>query len=561
MKPYQDNATAAAQEIQRLSQPTPPAPPAPHARLLAMVQGLSVGLGAAGKALATHGREGGVDDVLAYEKQKQEMAQSAQQAAQSKINQQIEQQKVVYSTNLALANNAHLMATLPLDLSRSEVALAGEKQQQGITSADFAAAHGGMDYDTFQKVLSGTTPNSANAGTAPQFFVASANQQLAAATRVLGANDPYVQNLHAVLATPTATAGDLWRATNQVSTQLGQQEKATDAQIKKDSAFANSTVGKLSTPTALADPGAQAAIQAAIADPRTDAADIPTLRALLPQAAVAQLNAANLKMREARNQQVITQGDPDQAGQLLANRSLTLSELKARQVTPKFIQDAVLAAQKYDPNFKAAEADAQAKNAAAPSNTQFFGNTDSLLVKGGTLDQLQQAYKNLGNTKIPAINTIENLRKAAVGSGPLATVYAAQLAVADDGSKILSGGVGSDSAREQFLKLINADLSPAGQAATLAQIRQGVESTRNGRIGTNPYLKDMFPDPTTRQETAGQAGTQPAQAAQSKAANYSRPSGVSSGAVLMSVPGDPTPRWIEPVNQKAAKNLGATEVK
>jgi hypothetical protein len=129
---------------------------------------------------------------------------------------------------------------------------------------------------------------------------------------------------------------------------------------------------------------------------------------LLPKAAVAQFNAEAIKQREARNTQILSQGDPDQAGRLLANRSLTLDELKSRQVTPQFITAAIQSAQKYDPTFKAAESAAQAKIAASPANSQFFGNTDSLLVRGGTLDQLQKVGDSLGNTKLPALNSLEN---------------------------------------------------------------------------------------------------------------------------------------------------------
>jgi hypothetical protein len=230
----------------------------------------------------------------------------------------------------------------------------------------------------------------------------------------------------------------------------------------------------------------------------------------LPQAAVAQANAENIKAREARTQQIVNQGDPTEAGRLLADRSLTLSELKSRQVTPKFIADSIAAAQKLDPTYKAAEAEAQGKIAASPANSQFFGNTDSLLVKGGTLDQLAAAYKALGNTQIPVINKLDNLRKAAVGSGPLAAAYAAQLGVADDYSKVISGGSGSDTSRQQALDIMALNLSPEGQASAIAQIRKTIESQRNGRVGTNPYMRDMYPDPSTRQETPGQSGTQAA---------------------------------------------------
>ena len=87
---------------------------------------------------------------------------------------------------------------------------------------------------------------------------------------------------------------------------------------------------------------------------------------------------------------------------------MTLDELKSRQVTPKFIADAVNAAKKYDPTFKAPEAAAQAKIAGAPSNQQFFGNTDSLLIHGGTLDQLLEAGNHISQDDWQILNKTKN---------------------------------------------------------------------------------------------------------------------------------------------------------
>lgn len=255
-------------------------------------------------------------------------------------------------------------------------------------------------------------------------------------------------------------------------------------------------VTQLSTPEMLANPGAQAAIQAKIQDPKTDPADIPRLHALLPKAAVAQQQAVRQKAREAAATQAVAQGDPNAAGQLLASRTLTIDEMKVRGLTPDFQAKAIQAAQRIDPNFKAPEAAAQGKIATSAAYSQFFGNTDSLLVKGGTLDQLAARGDALGNTMIPKYNTLANWTKAALGQGPQAAYAATALGVADDYSKVMTGsGQGSDTSRQQALDIIGRDLSPAGRAAAADAIRQAVRSQRQGRIGSNPYLRDMYPDP------------------------------------------------------------------
>jgi hypothetical protein len=552
--PHIQAANAAADQATKIAaESTAAPPPGPHAKLLAMVQGLAVGLGAASRSLATRGKEGGAEDVQNFYAKQQELQQSAQAARDASKNQRLQQALTAVSTNTALANMAHLAATWPGELTEQGLKIAAAKQGLSTNAADFAAAHGGMTADDFNAQLSGAAPVGGTTKVNP-WFSNNANIQLAGAVKQLGANDPYVQAVYKVLQDPNASAKDLYVASTNLQNQIGTQAKATDEQIKKDSAFANSTVGKLATPTALADPGAQAAIQAAIDSPSTDPKDIPTLRGLIPQAALAQQNALNIKMREQRNQELVDNGTPEDAAKLLVNHSLTLPELKTRKVTAGFILEATKRAQEIDPTFKPSEADAQAKAAGSEANVQFFRNTDSLLVKNGTLDQLAAAYKNLGNTKLPAVNTLENLRKAAVGDSTIARAYAAQLGVIDDYAKVMAGSGGSDNAREAAFKILSLGLSPDAQSAAIDQIKQQVESQRNGQIGVNPYLKDMFPDPATRREVAGLAGTQPA-----LKQTYTRPAGVSSGAKLMQAPGG-QPHWIEPVNQKAAQNAGAVEL-
>lgn len=566
-------AMAAPDVTDRSINPTqPPAPPAGakpvntggHSKLLAMVQGLSIGLSAAGTSLGTHGQEGGAPEVQAYYQKQQQAKQQAAAAQQALKSQQTQNQLTTAQTNEANARTRMLQGTfhdeqLKSHFQTQEAGIATESAAQNMFDSTGRIPQGwtvdeatGQVKEAPQTPAAGTTPSSgapaaaaatpgnaltpnllpgvtpgaptpnaapATAPSGPSIFDRRQGMILQYAGQKLGTDDTDVKTAQAVLADPKSTASQKRIAVLQVQNKAGMQEEAVkdlltkaDLQAKQEANLANSSVAKLSTPESLVNPGAQAAIQAKIDDPKTDPADVPRLRALLPQAAVAQLNAVNNKVREARLQQVALSGDPAEAGKLLADRSMTLAELKTRFTKSQDVERAIEEAQKIDPTYKPAEADDQAKLASSAANSQFFGNTDSLLVKGGTLDQLTKAYAGLGNTQIPAINKLDNLRKASVGNGPIAAAYAAQLAVADDVSKVISGGAGSDNSRQQVLDIMARDLSPEGQTAAINQIRDSIRSQRNGRIGINPYMKDMYPDPSTMQETAGVSGTQKAAA-------------------------------------------------
>jgi hypothetical protein len=82
--------------------------------------------------------------------------------------------------------------------------------------------------------------------------------------------------------------------------------------------------------------------------------------------------------------------------------------------------------------------------------------------------------------------------KASGGSGPIAKYASIALGVADDYSKVMSGGQGSDTSRSQALQLLSAKQSPEQRAASLEGIRGSVNSQINSRVGNNAVLKKMY---------------------------------------------------------------------
>lgn len=199
------------------------------------------------------------------------------------------------------------------------------------------------------------------------------------------------------------------------------------------------------------------------------------------------------EMSLARQRQALSQGDPSAAAKLLVDGDATLSELKARGATPEFIANTLTAAkQMSNGQYNAQAADAQFQVAKSPTNVAFFGSAKSLIDKGGTLDQLADIAKKIPSNKIPAFNSIEDWTKAAAGSGPLAQYAATALAFADDYSKVMGGGQGSDTSRLQALNLIPKNASPEARAGAIIGARGGVVSQVKSRIGKNPILERMY---------------------------------------------------------------------
>ena len=216
--------------------------------------------------------------------------------------------------------------------------------------------------------------------------------------------------------------------------------------------------------------------------------------------------ALQMDAAKKRTEQAIADGDPVAAGKLLAQGLVAPSQIISTR-KPDFATKAFTAAQTFDPTFNPQRAEAQFKVAGSPSNLAFFGSAKSLTDKGGTLDQLAAAAKDIPGGQIPIFNTIADAQKAATGSGPIAKYASLAVGVADDYSKVMGGGVGSDSSREQALHLIPQNASPEARNAAIEGIRGSVGSQINSRIGSNKVMQSMYGEPATITVTDPQGGT------------------------------------------------------
>ncbi len=228
-------------------------------------------------------------------------------------------------------------------------------------------------------------------------------------------------------------------------------------------------------------------IQAKSADPKT--ATLATQ--LLGVANTSKKVELSIDYAKKQAAQTIQDGDPNAAGKLLIDGTVAPSQIiSARK--PEFAQKAFSAAAQLQPGWDARKAEADFKVASSPQQVAFFGSAKSLTDKGGTLDQLAAAGKDIPEGQIPVFNTVADAIKASTGSGPIAKYASIALGVADDYAKVMGGGQGSDTARTQALNLISAKQSPKQRAATIEGIRGAVGSQTNSRIGNNPVLQKMY---------------------------------------------------------------------
>lgn len=199
-----------------------------------------------------------------------------------------------------------------------------------------------------------------------------------------------------------------------------------------------------------------------------------------------------LARSEAVARQEAAQGDPNVAGEMLAKGDLTLADLKSRGTTPQYITKAVGAAQKINPAYNPADEVIAEQVAKSPAANQFFGSANSLITKGGTLDQLEKLGKNVPQHDWPVLNTVDDWQALARGKGPLAGYAATALGAADDYGKVMGGGNASDHARDAALALFSKAASPEQRAEAIKATRDAVQSQRDSRIGKNQFLQRQY---------------------------------------------------------------------
>ncbi len=214
----------------------------------------------------------------------------------------------------------------------------------------------------------------------------------------------------------------------------------------------------------------------------------------------------NDKYTQAKFEQDIKVGDPKSAAEFLANRTMTIADFKNRGMTTDWITQALHATQQYCkdhglPPYDAVAEDVAERQSQGVQNVQFFTNANSLVSEHGTLAQLRTASEGLaGQTQLPMLNKWEDIVQMATGGGAPAKVAALAIGAADDLSQVMGGG-GTDTARAQVLKVVDAKLSPEQRKQAFDGIINMVNSKRVARFGRNMYLRRLYG--LNEQETGG----------------------------------------------------------
>lgn len=499
-----------------------------------------------GKSIATHGKEGGVQEVEQVQNANKQLAMEQQKAqregnlvdaqikhtqaltnmtvAQIELNKQnapLEHQKLVIDNQKSLydlyVNQLHINPIFAVPIVEGQATgdhmnAISAKANGDLVGNTVLPVHDeksggsgnsyGFSYDSLRRV---NIPME-QAGPVLQNL----QNQIDLAKGVLpnGDKDPAVQaaqgKLDVMKKGSSVNGYDFFVFDNQVQGQIlsrvANQKAVSDFQEKQAQATkakqeADPLFKLENDPSALSGEKASAAIpqlQAKLQDPNTSAEDKVRATRLLAVASSAHARFLQDTVSKANADQQAKQGDPAAAGAMLAKGDLTLSDLKTRGMTPKFIMDATNAAQKVDPSYRPADEVIAEKVANSPEQTKFFGSANSLIAKGGTLDQVVAQGARLPNHTFPFFNKIADAKNYQGGSPEVAAYMQTALAAADDYAKVVGGGQGTEGMQLKFLNALNASQNQGQRIDVVNSMRQGVGSQVKERIGNNQFLDRLY---------------------------------------------------------------------
>lgn len=524
-------------------------PNAPHAGLRNIIQSLSLGMDAFAKAAATHGEQGGVGEVL----QAREKATDAnlKQQANARENQDHDLQMKLGTAdyNMKTAQLAHMIADAPLERQKLYSAVQNQTLdlllKKGVVLSKAVDMIDGQSPDAHYSAVNeaangdftknraiptygadgagkpgGSTSIVADSNTANirynaddlkpslnllQNTIDNGKQALGEKNQGVTVAQGQLDSIRKGLTAGGTISHKDWMGVQQavqlgVEQQVAQKEHLADfqdklAKAKSAQQEADPLFKMENDPSQMAGEKASAAIpllQNKITNPATAPADKVRATRLLAQAKSAHAMFQQDQLQKANAEQQAKQGDPTQAGAMLAAGSLTLSDMKTRGMTPKFIMDSTKAAQAVDPKYNPADemnAEAVAKS---PTQNQFFGSANSLISKGGTLDQVMDAGSKLPNHQFPIFNKLSDATNYASGHKEVAGYLQSALGTADDYAKVMGGGAGTEGMQLKILNSLTAALNQDTRKEVTDRMRGAVNSQVETRIGNNKFLMRMY---------------------------------------------------------------------
>jgi len=144
--------------------------------------------------------------------------------------------------------------------------------------------------------------------------------------------------------------------------------------------------------------------------------------------------------------------------------------------------------EKYGVPFDMAKAQSDYKYSTNVQTRNTLKMIDGMTEPGGAIEIAQNTAKNLPRFNSILANKIFNATATEFGSDEATNFHAAMLGLADEYSKVMGGGISSDTGRQQALDILKAAYSKGQLAGSIDVMRRDISARKQALVGDNRYL-------------------------------------------------------------------------
>jgi hypothetical protein len=148
--------------------------------------------------------------------------------------------------------------------------------------------------------------------------------------------------------------------------------------------------------------------------------------------------------------------------------------------------------QKYGKPFDIAKAQQDYTYAKNPQVQNTLRMINGMTEPGGAIQIAADTAKNLPQFNSSTLNKVFNIAATEFGSSDATNFHSSMLGLADEYSKVMGGGISSDTGRQQSLDLLKAAYSKGQLAGAINIMQRDIAARKSAIVGDNRYLMKQF---------------------------------------------------------------------
>ncbi len=205
----------------------------------------------------------------------------------------------------------------------------------------------------------------------------------------------------------------------------------------------------------------------------------------------AQSNEIAFAANKKKVEDDIANGDPKQLAALLDSGDAAWSQLVSTR-KPEFLTKVIAAWKAINPNASVAKNEADYKQATNPQVRSTLDLIETMTDPGGSIGIAEKAAQKLPQFNSQVANAVFNATTTSFGSSSVTNFHTAMLGLADEYSKVLGGGVSTDTGRAQALNILHDAYSNNQITGAIATMKADIQARKSELIRGNRVLEQTY---------------------------------------------------------------------